>query len=104
MEAATGVGDAEKTTHTAIFDRRVTGSISLIQGHKDERRRTKHFAEETERFRKAINANPELAARGEPHLVANGGVEIAMDEQNHTELNETLRAILIGGDQASSDS
>ena len=30
-------------------------------------------------------------------------VEIAMEEPNHTELNEILRAILIGGSQTSSD-
>ena len=86
-------GDADKAVLTAIFDKPSSGSISLSQRHEDERRRTKRFAEQTARFRKAMNDNPELAAGVEPQRLPDGRFEIKVDEQTRRELNEIAGSI-----------
>ena len=81
-----------KAVLTAIFDRRVD-EIPLTQGHEHEQRRAERFAEQTERFRKAIKANPELAACVDPNRLLEGELGSAVEEQIRTELKEMASAI-----------
>ena len=83
----------DKSVLTAIFDRRVNESIPLAQGHEHEQGRAERFAEQTECFRKAIKANPELAACVDPNQLLDGELGSAMEEQIRTELKEIVRTI-----------
>ena len=92
-DAQSTADHADNAVLTAIFDRRVNGSISLTQGHEHEQRRAERFAEQTERFRRAIKANPELAAHVDPSRVLDGGLGTALEEKIRTELSEIVNAI-----------
>ena len=83
----------DKSVLTAIFDRRANESIPLTQGHEHEQGRAERLAEETEPFRKAIKANPELAARVDPDQLLDAELGNAMEEQIRTEVKEITRAI-----------
>ena len=92
-EARIATDDADQTVFTAIFDRRVTGSISLTKGHEHDQKRAKLFAERTARYRNAIKTKPELGARINAQRLRDGEPGTTVDEQTRTELNDVLRTI-----------